>query len=99
MAETKKYVVLRHLTMPDKGRCFFTSNGKKGTECEYGYTGERWYEAVGYADTVEEAQHLCHINYGGLPSWEEFEKYAKETFKKRFGREAGDIAEELLTNN
>ena len=91
----KQYVVLRHLLMPHKNLCFFTTNNPDEPEEEKGLSleGERWYEVVGYADTVEEAQGKCNSNYGGLPSWEEFETHAKEKIRERYGDEAGDIAE------
>ena len=88
-----QYVVLRHLTMPHKGLCFFTTNDPEEPEEEKGLSleGERWYEVVGYADTVEQAQGLCSSNYGGLPSMKEFEDYAKDELRKRYG----DIVDEI----
>jgi len=83
---TAEFVVLRHLCMPNKGLCFFTSNSEMGRDC-HGITGELWYEIVGYADTVREAQTLCGQNYGGLPSTKEFEDHAKEEIKKRHSYE------------
>jgi hypothetical protein len=82
----KQYVVLRHLTMPDKGLCFFTTNNPNEPEEEKGLSakGERWYEVVGYADEVEEAQSMCVRNYGGLPSMKEFEDHAKKTLSERY---------------
>jgi hypothetical protein len=82
----KQYVVLRHLTMPDKGKCFFTTNNPDEPEEEKGLSakGERWYEVIGYADTVQEAQDMCATNYGGLPSMKEFDDYAKEQVRKKY---------------
>lgn len=83
----KKYVVLRHLMMPHKGICFFSMNDPNESEEEKGLSakGERWYEVVGYADEVEEAQIMCDRNYGGLPSMKEFKDYAKQEMKERYG--------------
>ena len=83
-----KYVVLRHLKMPDKGKCFFTTNDPNEPEEEKGlsYKGELWYEVIGYANTSEEAQSMCFHNYGGLPSMEEFENHAREEIEKRYGK-------------
>lgn len=70
----KKYVILRHLTLPDKGFCFFTTNtGDK--DIEYGSNGEQWYEIVGYADTVEEAQILCATKRGIRATFNELLDY------------------------
>jgi hypothetical protein len=82
----KKYVILRHLTMPDKGRCFFTTNDPNEPEDEKGlsHKGERWYEVVGYADTTEEAQSMCSSNYGGLPSMKEFDDWAKAEVARKY---------------
>ncbi len=80
---TAEYVVLRHLCMPDKGKCFFTTNSEMGRGC-HGNTGELWYEIVAYADSVREAQTACSQNYGGLPSRKEFEDHAKEVIKNRY---------------
>ena len=80
---TSEYVVLRHLNMPDKNKCFFTTNGELGRSCR-GYTGELWYEVVGYADSVREAQTLCGQHYGGLPSMQEFEDHARKQIEKRY---------------
>jgi len=83
----KKFVILRHLMMPDKGKCFFTTNDPKKPEEKKGLSleGERWYEVVGYADTVEDAQSMCASNYGGIPSWKEFEDWAHEKISKIYG--------------
>ena len=53
----KEFVIVQHLTMPNRGICFFTTNSEKGRDC-YGHNGELWYENVAFADTVEEAQTL-----------------------------------------
>ena len=79
MTSTKnEYIILRHLTMPDKGKCFFTSYRSENTDHDYthGNTGELWYEIIGYAITVLEAQELCDSNYGGLPTMQEFDEWA-----------------------
>ena len=77
----KEYVILRHLRMPNKGMCFFTTNSED--DPTHGNTGELWYEIIGYADEVKEAQDICKDNYGGLPDREEFDNYVKEKIKER----------------
>ena len=84
MDKTKKYVIFRHLNMPDKGKCFFTTHNYKESEDKMcrSFKGELWYEIIDYADTVSEAQKMCNFNYGGLPSQKEFEDYAKQKVEK-----------------
>lgn len=74
---TKEYVVLRHLTMPYKGLCFFTRNSEIGRDCK-GFNGETWYEIVGYANSIQEAQTLVVKNYGGSPTAKEFEEHVRK---------------------
>jgi hypothetical protein len=85
----KLFVIYRHLTMPDKGKCFFSTNNPKVPEERKGLSmaGERWYEVVGYADTVEEAQDICADNYGGLPTMAEFDTWAREQSEARIAAE------------
>jgi len=89
MDNTKQYVVLRHLTLPDRGLCFFTMNcHREGStsECEnntHGYTGELWYEEVGFADTIEEAQKLCSEKQLPTASFQELYDYHREQSRKR----------------
>jgi hypothetical protein len=85
MEKNKKYVILRHLTMPDKGKCFFTTNDPNEPEEEKGlsFEGERWYEVVGYSNTIPGAQKMCDENYGGLPRQEEFDEWARKEIEKR----------------
>lgn len=75
--KTAKFVVLRHLTMPHKGMCFFTANTATGRDC-YSIGGDLWYEIVDFADTVEEAQRSTAKHYGGCPSQKEFIEYTKQ---------------------
>ena len=59
-----EFVIKRNITMPDRGICYFTTNSEIGRDC-HSYKGELWYENVGYANTVEEAQDLVakHTTY------------------------------------
>jgi len=76
-----EYVILRHLLMPDKGKCFFSTNGSEDPRLSY--KGDVWYEIIGYTDSVSDAQTMCYDNYGGCPTTREFEEYFKELYKKR----------------
>lgn len=62
--KNKQFVIQQHLTMPDKGICFFTMNTQEGRDC-YSTKRELWYKNVAYADTIEEAQALVakHTEY------------------------------------
>jgi hypothetical protein len=69
----KRFVILQHRMMPDKGICFFTTNSND-PDVEFGINGEHWYKVVGYADTVEEAQTLIAKNTV-YPTMREIESY------------------------
>jgi len=69
----RKFVVLQHRTMPDKGICFFTTNSND-PKVEYSITGEHWYKVVAYADTVEEAQALIR-QHSTYPTMREIEEH------------------------
>lgn len=76
----KKYVVLEHLMMPDKGLRFYTMNSSKDRDRERLLDGRRAYKIVGYADTSEEAQSI--ISDQTYPTGYEMDKYFKELYEK-----------------
>lgn len=71
--KNKKFVIQRHLCMPHKGICFFTTNSERGRDC-YSAKGELWYENVAYADTLEEVQSLIR-ELSVYPTFEEIYDY------------------------
>lgn len=81
MKNTKQYVVLRHLNLPDRGLCFFSTNcnwEESTSDHEnntHGNTGEQWYEEVGFSDTIEEAQNLCGTEAKETASFQELFDY------------------------
>lgn len=89
MDNTKEYVVLRHLLLPDRGLCFFSTNcfwegSTSGRENNtHGHTGEQWYDEAGFADTIEEAQHLCGSEAKETASFQELYDYHVEESRKR----------------
>jgi len=93
MDNTKEYVVLEHLMLPDRGFRFFSTNCRwKGRAPEdirendnntHGYNGEEWYKEVGFADTVEEAQSMCSPSRDKIPSWDELYNYHREESDRR----------------
>lgn len=51
MASKKKYVLLRGI---EEGNTFCSMNTERDPTTSA--TGEKWYEIIGYADSIEEAQ-------------------------------------------
>lgn len=92
MDKNKQYVVLEHLMLPDRGFRFFSTNCRyRGADPDnikenntHGYTGEQWYEEVGFADTVEEAQALCNkVDQRKIPTWNELYEYHRKEAERR----------------
>ena len=75
----KKYVVLEHLLLPDRGLRFFTLNKEDNT---HGYNGELWYKEVYFTDDVEDAQLECrHANWDTFATFDELVEYCRSTKK------------------
>ena len=80
METNKKYVVLEHLTLPDRGLRFWTSNSENNTHSS---NGELWYKEVLFTDDEEEAIKTSQkVNEDALPKYWELLKYHEEKFKK-----------------
>lgn len=79
MKHSEKYVVLEHLTLPDRGLRFFTTNSKDNT---HGRTGELWYKEILFTDITEEAQDACR-EINNTPSCSELEKYYRELYANK----------------
>ena len=54
-----KYILLKGCCESNYGQRFFTSNMPDKDQTR-GNTGHVWYEVIGYADTVEEAQKALY---------------------------------------
>lgn len=52
MKNPEKYVVLEHLTLPDRGFRFWTTNSKNNTRSA---EGDLWYKEVLFTNSDEEA--------------------------------------------
>jgi len=52
MKHPEKYVVLEHLTLPDRGFRFWTTNSDNNT---HSAVGDLWYKEVLFTDSDEEA--------------------------------------------
>jgi hypothetical protein len=70
MKNIKKFVVLEHLLMPDKGLRFYSTNTDNNT---HSFEGELWYKEVGFVDTAEEA--LAIIKKQTYPTMDEMNKH------------------------
>jgi len=74
--KTKKFVVLEHLTLPDRGFRFFTMNSDNNT---HSGLGELWYTPILYTDDQEYAQmYATMASSGKVASMFELENYYKE---------------------
>lgn len=78
MKSDKKYVVLEHLTLPDRGFRFFTANTEDNT---HGRNGELWYKEVLFTDSTKEAQEACR-SLGEVPSMHELEEYYRNLLEQ-----------------
>lgn len=76
MKSAKKYVVLEHLLMPDKGIRFWTTNSENNT---HSFNGELWYKEVLFTDSVEEAKIDCFLNSKYPTIGEIFEHFLKNS--------------------
>jgi hypothetical protein len=71
----KKYVVLEHLTLPDRGFRFWTVNTDNNT---HSYKGELWYKEILFTDNTEEAIRVSQeTNHEAVPKMWELEGYYK----------------------
>jgi hypothetical protein len=75
--QRKKYVVLEHLQLPNRGFRFWTTNTENNT---HSFKGDLWYKEVLFTDSTEEAIAMSRIsNSSQIPShWELEEHYRKE---------------------
>lgn len=64
----KKFVILEHLCLPDRGFRFFSTNSE--TDPTRIMSGEVAYKIVGYSDTVEDAQSMIRHNFQSASSTE-----------------------------
>ena len=68
-----KYVVLEHLTLPNRGMRFWTTNSDDNTKLN---TGEIVYKEILFTDDVSEATKIAsEINESALPGYAELEHY------------------------
>lgn len=76
----KKYVVLEHLTMPDRGFRFWTTNSGNNA---YSNKGELWYKEVLFTDDSEEAMaESQRTNWSVVPTQSEILDHIREQRQK-----------------
>lgn len=81
MSEKKKYVVLEHLELPNRGFRFWTTNTENNT---HSHKGELWYKEILFTDNTDEAIAMSRIaNQEAIPTHWELEKYWKSEIQKR----------------
>jgi hypothetical protein len=80
--QRKKYVVLEHLQLPNRGFRFWTTNTENNT---HSFKGDLWYKEVLFTDSTEEAIAMSRIaNVDQIPSmWELEEHYQKEISSRK----------------
>jgi len=78
--DNKQYVVLEHLTLPDKGFRFWTVASDDNT---HSYKGDLWYKEIMFTDEPEEAIRACS-NYdpANVASFAEMMAYAENKYKE-----------------
>ena len=75
MKSNKKYVVLEHLTLPDRGFKFWTTNTENNT---HGQNGELWYKEVLFTDSETEAiTESQNTNMSAVAGVQELNEYYK----------------------
>lgn len=81
MKSEKKYVVLEHLTLPDRGFRFWSTNSENNT---HGANGELWYKEIMFTDDTEEAIAMSRtMNRLVTPTHDELEEYYAQEIKTR----------------
>jgi hypothetical protein len=84
-AKLKSFVVLEHLTLPDRGFRFWTKNSNDNTKI---YTGEIAYQPIFYTNINEEAISWSRqSNSNKIPSFGEMMEYLEEKNKNLYDDE------------
>lgn len=75
-----KYVVLEHLTLPDRGFRFWTTNSGDNTKL---YNGKVVYKEILFTDNAEEAiAHSQKTNLDAIPTQRELLEYFRSESEK-----------------
>ena len=87
----EKYVVLEHLTLPDRGLRFWSHNTENNT---HGYNGELWYKEVLFTDSEDEAIAVSRIS-NNLPTYNELSEY----WRIEIAKQNANIDEDIPVND
>jgi len=71
MKSDKKYVVLEHVNLPDRGLRFWSMNTEDNTHSAW---GDLWYKEILFTDSEEEAIAASR-KLGEIPTMHELEEY------------------------
>jgi len=74
MKRPEKYVVLEHLTLPDRGFRFWSMNTEDNTHSAW---GDLWYKEILFTDDEEEAIKESRKTGEGIATSYELEMYWK----------------------
>lgn len=81
MSNKKKYVVLEHLQLPNRGFRFWTTNTENNT---HSAKGDLWYKEILFTNSTEEAIAMSRIaNREAIPTHWELEKHWKKEISER----------------
>jgi hypothetical protein len=74
----EKYVVLEHLTLPDRGFRFWSFNSEDNTHSAW---GDLWYKEILFTDSEEEAIAASQ-KLGEIATMHELEEYYRNKFNE-----------------
>lgn len=76
MKSDKKYVVLEHLNLPDRGFRFWSTNSENNT---HSHKGELWYKEILFTDDTEEAIRVSQkTNTQAIATYGELLEYHRD---------------------
>lgn len=77
----KKFVVLEHLQLPNRGFRFWSFSSENNTHSTH---GELWYKEILFTDDSEEATRVSReTNVEAIPTHDELEEYWKKQINAR----------------
>jgi len=78
MKRPEQFVVLEHLTLPNRGIRFWGGNTENNTHSIW---GDLWYKEILFTDNEEEAINASR-KLGNIPSMHELEEYYNNKLEK-----------------
>lgn len=78
MKHSEKYVVLEHITLPDRGLRFWSTNSNDNT---HGWNGELWYKEILFTNSEEDAIDAAR-HHGDLPFGQELTDFYKKRYEE-----------------